>query len=65
MVHAIQILDRLILPVQNLYRMYKLVSDKVVITAFKMHKKVAVGSLTIGWVLSYNLLQHTNIKHDM
>ena len=38
--------------VQNLYRLYKLVSDKVVITAFKMHKKVAVGSLTIGWVLS-------------
>ena len=39
--------------VQNLYRSYKLVSDKVVITAFKMHKKVAVGSFIIGWVLSY------------
>ena len=38
--------------VQNLYRSYKLVSDKVVITAFKMHKKVAVGSFIIGWVLS-------------
>ena len=33
--------------------MHHLVSEKVVITAFKMHKKVAVGSLTIGWVLSY------------
>ena len=40
--HAIQILDR-VLPVQNLYRMHHLVSEKVVITAFKMHKKVAVG----------------------
>ena len=53
MVHAIQILDRLTLPVQNLYRSYHLVSEKVVITAFKMHKKVAVGSFIIGWVLSY------------
>ena len=52
MVHAIQILDRHSSHVQNLYRMHHLVSEKVVITAFKMHKKVAVGSLTIGWVLS-------------
>ena len=47
LVHAIQIL------VQNLYRMHHLVSEKVVITAFKMHKKVAVGSFFIGWYPSY------------
>ena len=52
LVRSIQILDRLTLPVQNLYRSYHLVSEKVVITAFKMHKKVAVGSFIIGWVLS-------------
>ena len=55
MVHAIQILDRLTLPVQNLYRMHHLVSEKVVITAFKMHKKVAVGSFIIDywfWLLA-------------
>ena len=52
LVRSIQILDRLTLPVQNLYRMHHLVSEKVVITAFKMHKKVAVGSFIIGWVLS-------------
>ena len=51
-VRSIQILNRHGLPVQNLYRTYKLVLEKVVITAFEMHKKVAVGSFFIGWVLS-------------
>ena len=55
LVRSIQILDRLTLPVQNLYRSYHLVSEKVVITAFKMHKKVAVGSFFIGWYPSYLL----------
>ena len=65
LVHAIQILDRHGSHVQNLYRMYKLVSDKVVITAFKMHKKVAVGSFFIGWYPSYILhawIQSSNVQ---
>ena len=62
MVHAIQILDRVTLPVQNLYRMHHLVSEKVVITAFKMHKKVAVGSFFIGWYPSYVHYIHVYMK---
>ena len=52
---SIQILNRHGSHVHNLYRTNKLVSEKVVITAFKMHKKVAVGSFFIGWYPSYNV----------
>ena len=40
-VHSIQILNRHGLLVQNLYQRHKLILEKVVITAFEMHIKLA------------------------